>query len=210
MTRAEKIKRYIMLAIGLCIMAFGIAFSIKADLGTSPISSLPYVASLLCPLTVGQTTILLHCILIAFQIMLLRKQYELVQLMQLPVAFVFGYLNDFALWAIRDLSCHNYLQQWIFCVIGLILVAIGVSFEVTAGVVTLAGEGAILAICKVTDIPFPRMKIIFDVTLVGIAVVLSVLCLKALHGVREGTIAAAIFVGIISKGFNKILEKAGF
>ena len=44
---ASLVKRYIFLCIGLCIMAFGVAFSIEANLGTSPISSLPYVSSLL-------------------------------------------------------------------------------------------------------------------------------------------------------------------
>ena len=46
------IKRYLFLCAGLCIMAFGVAFSIEASLGTSPISSLPYVSSLLTPLSV--------------------------------------------------------------------------------------------------------------------------------------------------------------
>lgn len=48
-----QVKRYVLLCVGLTIMAFGVAFSIKAGLGTSPISSLPYVLSLLTPLTSG-------------------------------------------------------------------------------------------------------------------------------------------------------------
>jgi uncharacterized membrane protein YczE len=33
----EKTKRYLLLCVGLAIMAFGVAFSIKGGLGTSPI-----------------------------------------------------------------------------------------------------------------------------------------------------------------------------
>ena len=91
---ASLVKRYIFLCIGLCIMAFGVAISIEANLGTSPISSLPYVSSLLTPLSVGNTTILMHCVFILIQILILRKRYELIQLIQLPVAFIFGYLTD--------------------------------------------------------------------------------------------------------------------
>ena len=94
------VKRYLMLCMGLAVMAFGVAFSIKAGLGTSPISSLPYVLSRLIPFTVGTTTIMLHVTLILLQILLLRKRYELIQLMQLPVALVFGSLTDFAVWAL--------------------------------------------------------------------------------------------------------------
>lgn len=53
-------KRYFILLAGLTIMAFGVAFSIKASLGTSPISSVPYVISLFSPFTVGTATILMH------------------------------------------------------------------------------------------------------------------------------------------------------
>ena len=55
-----QVKRYVLLCVGLTIMAF----SIKAGLGTSPISSLPYVLSLLTPLTVGTATIAMHVVLI--------------------------------------------------------------------------------------------------------------------------------------------------
>ena len=204
---ASLVKRYLFLCVGLCIMAFGVAFSIEANLGTSPISSLPYVTSLLTPLSVGNTTILMHCVFILIQIMILRKRYEPVQLMQLPVAFLFGYLTDFAVWVLDKVTYKTYWQQWLLCVIGILLVAIGVSFEVTANVVTLAGEGVVLAICKVCPIKFGYMKVGFDVTLVVISCILSLVFLGGLHGVREGTIAAAIFVGLIAKEINRPLKK---
>ena len=130
------VKRYLMLCMGLAVMAFGVAFSIKAGLGTSPISSLPYVLSRLIPFTVGTTTIMLHVTLILLQILLLRKRYELIQLMQLPVALVFGSLTDFAVWALDGVSAGSYLEQWLLCAVGILLVGIGVSMEVTANVVT--------------------------------------------------------------------------
>lgn len=42
-------RAYLLLAAGLMITAFGIGFSIQGGLGTSPISSLPYVVSLITP-----------------------------------------------------------------------------------------------------------------------------------------------------------------
>ncbi|MCD8018305.1 MAG: DUF6198 family protein [Clostridiales bacterium] len=202
-------KRFLFLLVGLFIMAFGVALSIKAGLGTSPISSVPYVMSLFVPLTVGNITILMHCVFIFLQIVILRRQYELIQLLQLVVAVVFGYLTDFAVWVIRPISCDGYLMQWLLCLIGIALVAIGVSFEVVANVVTLAGEGLVLAICKVAPIKFGTMKVIFDVTLVAIACVLSFVFLHGLYGVREGTVAAAILVGTISRQINKPLGRFG-
>lgn len=205
---SELFKRYIIFAIGLMIMAFGVAFSIKAALGTSPISSVPYVISLFTNLTVGNVTIIMHCVFILLQMLILRKEYKLVQLIQLPVAFVFGYLTDFAIWCINGITVCFYWQQWIICAIGISMVALGVSFEVTAGVVTLAGEGVVLAICHVTRMKFGYLKVIFDISLVAVASLLSFYYLHRLEGIREGTLAAAIFVGLLAKRFNgSFIEK---
>ena len=202
------LKRYLLLLIGLSIMAFGVAFSIKASLGTSPISSVPYVISLFTPLTVGTATISMHCVFILLQILILRKNYHPIQLMQLPVAFFFGYLTDFGVWAVQGITCNTYWQQWIVCIIGILLVGLGVSLEVKAGVVVLAGEGVVLAICKVLPkVKFGYMKVGFDVTLVAIACVLSIVFTGRLQGVREGTGAAALLVGLIAKQLGKLLAR---
>lgn len=201
------IRRYLLLLAGLAIMAFGVAFSIKASLGTSPISSVPYVVSLFAPLTVGTATIIMHCVFILLQILILRKKYHPIQLMQLPVAFFFGYLTDFGVWAVQGITCDHYLQQWLVCLIGIFLVAVGVSLEVKAGVVVLAGEGVVLAICKVIPVKFGYMKVGFDVTLVAVACVLSFVFTGRLQGVREGTVAAALLVGLIAKQLGKMLSK---
>ncbi len=207
MKSSERIKRYLLLFISLWIMAFGIAFSIKANLGTSPISSFPYVLSLITPLTVGTVTILMHCVFILLQILILRRQYRLVQLMQLPVALVFGVMTDLTLWLVRGISYTAYWQQWILCLIGVALVGFGVRCEVTARVVTLAGEGLILAVVKVTSLPFSTMKIAFDVTLVTLACICSFVFLHGLYGVREGTLAAALLVGTVAKYLQPILRR---
>jgi uncharacterized membrane protein YczE len=156
--KTEYFKRYLFLVMGLFIMSFGVAFSIKANLGTSPISSVPYVTSLIVPITVGQATIVMHCVFILLQVLILGKRYRLIQLMQLPVAFAFGFMTDFAVWMLGGVTYSSYPMQWLLCATGIALVAAGVSMEVTANVVTLAGEGLVLAICKVAPVKFGDMK----------------------------------------------------
>lgn len=201
------LRRCLLLVAGLFIMAFGVAFSIKAGLGTSPISSLPYVLSLFTPLTVGTATIAMHVTLILLQILLLRRRYDPVQLLQLPVALVFGGLTDFSVWVLQGVTASNYAMQWVLCLAGILLVGVGVSFEVTASLVTLAGEGMVLAVCKVFPVSFGNVKIGFDVTLVVIASVLSFLFLGGLYGVREGTVAAAFCVGLIARQVNRPMRR---
>ena len=92
------------------------------------------------------------------------------------------------------------------CLAGVFLVGVGVALEVVAGVVTLAGEGFVLAVCRVTPFPFGNLKVAFDVLLVGVASLLSLLCLHGLYGVREGTLAAALGVGLIAKRLQPPLQ----
>nr|WP_304353159.1 DUF6198 family protein [Brachyspira innocens] len=88
------IERTIILLIGLYIMSLGIAFSIKASLGTSPISSVPYVTSCISGLSVGETTIIINLVFILTQILLLRKKYNPLQLFQIPALILFGIMID--------------------------------------------------------------------------------------------------------------------
>ena len=196
-------KRYLVLCVGLWIMSLGVSCSIKGALGTSPISSLPYAMSGFLPLTVGTCTIIMHVGFILLQILILRRQYDPMQLIQLPVALLFGYLTDFALWAVDWLQCTAYWQQWLVCLAGICLVAVGVSCEVIADAAVLAGEGVVLAVCKVAPIQFSAMKVIFDVTLVVSACVLSLTFTGEISGVREGTLAAALLVGTLTRQIRR-------
>lgn len=203
---ARSAKGWALFIPGLFVMAFGVAFSIKANLGTSPISSLPYTISVITPLSVGTATIVLHCVLIALQILILRKRYQLFQLLQLPIAILFGYLTDFSIAVTDGISYSSYWQQVILCIIGILLVGIGVWMEVRSKVITLAGEGLVLAICQVKPIKFGNMKVIFDVSLVVTSCILGLLFAGGIKGVREGTVAAAVCVGLITKLINRIFE----
>ena len=207
---AKTVKGWVVFVAGLFVMAFGVAFSIKADLGTSPISSLPYIISVITPLTVGNATIVLHCVLIALQIIILRKNYQIFQLLQLPIAILFGYLTDFSIAVTNHISCTTYGQKMLVCAIGIVLVGTGVWMEVRSKVITLAGEGLVLAICQVRPIKFGNMKVIFDVTLVVCSCILGLLFAGGIKGVREGTVAAAVCVGLITKLINRICAKLGF
>ena len=186
-------------------MALGVAFSISADLGTSPISSVPYTLSMATPLTVGVLTIMMHVVFIALQILMLRRKYNPLQLLQLPVAFIFGFMTDGAVYLLSDLSPDGYCQSILVCLIGIVLVAMGVSAEVASDTVPLAGEGLSLAIAAKSGIRFSSIKIAVDSSLVAISLVLSLIFLHSLGGVREGTVLAAILVGLASRQMNKAI-----
>ena len=148
----DPLRRLLFLCLGLIIMAFGVAFSIKAGLGTSPISSVPYVTSEISGLSVGTTTIIMNFFFVLIQIAILRRKYDWFQVLQFPAAILFGFTIDVAEWVIAPLPCWGYLQAWVYCALGIVLIALGVSVEVMANLVTTAGEGTIAAAILVGQI----------------------------------------------------------
>lgn len=202
-------ERLFLLCVGVVIAAFGVAFAIKAAIGTSPISSLPYVTSEMSGLTVGETTIIMNLMFVLIQIALLRKNYSWWQLLQFPVVCLFGVMIDVAELSIENLTCSAYWEQWLFCFIGILALAVGISMQVCAKLVPTPGEGLVLAICQVGHWRFGNIKVIFDVTLVAIATILSLSFLGGLDGVREGTVVAALLVGQITKKTNPMIMSVG-
>ena len=53
----ETLKRYLIFLVGLFVNSLGVSLITKVNLGTSPISSIPYVLSLNFPFTLGNFTI---------------------------------------------------------------------------------------------------------------------------------------------------------
>ncbi len=191
-------RRFFLLFIGLLAMALGVAVAVKSNLGVSPISSVPYVVSLITDFTIGELTIIMHFILMAFQLVLLRRRFPKVQLLQLPVGIAFGYMIDLFMFLLSGYAAQTYAERCGLCVFSLILLGFGVFCEVKADVAMLPGEGFVSALTTVTGIHFSRNKVIVDASLVAISVLISFVYCASLQGVREGTIAAAIAVGIIA------------
>jgi uncharacterized membrane protein YczE/cytidylate kinase len=206
MDRKDFLKRSAIFVLGLFIVALGVAFSVKANLGVSPVSCIPYIYSLGFPLTMGTLSIVMNGLLIVMQIVLKRRKYQLVQLVQFPVALIFGFFTDFTLFLVSGIDVTNYFSQLALCLFSCAVIAFGVFLEVKAKVTYLAGEGLALVIADTFHVEFGKAKIGVDSTLVVIGIISSFLLLGSLHGVREGTIAAALLVGAISRYYSKRLK----
>ncbi len=189
--------------IGLFLMTLGVAFSVKADLGTSPIASLPYVLSLITPLSMGLLTFLMQLSFTLIQIAILRQQFKKIELLQIPVAIVFGYFTNVTLSIVSSIEPSNYAMQWLFCLIGLVIVAFGTFLCVQSTFPMPAGGGLVKVLAQATTIDFGRMKIAFDVTLVVVSAIIALISFGELKSVREGTIFSAVFVGVCIRFFAK-------
>ena len=201
----NKLKRYVIFLIGLFLNSLGVSLITKASLGTSPISSIPYVLSLSFPFTLGNFTIFFSIFLILLQLLILRKNFKLEHVLQIPVSIIFGYFIDLTMLLFAWVNPQVYIMKIIYLLIGCLILGFGVYMEVLADVVMLPGESFVRAIVLTWKTNFGTTKICFDVSMSVIAAILSFVFTGRLNGVREGTIIAALLVGFIARVVGKKL-----
>lgn len=193
--------RWLLFLAGVAVMSLGIALTLHADLGTTPIST-PPAALAAWSMTVGQWTIIFNALLVVLQVVLLRRRFTLMGYLQFGVAIVFGLLCDLALHLTGFVAPEAYWEKWLLVILGTVIVACGVFLEVLPGLLYVPGEGLITAIVAVTGWDFGIVKQCFDWSLVIIAVVLSLILNGEIVGVREGTVFAAFAVGALVRVFH--------
>lgn len=205
---SEYAKRYGLFIISLFFSALGVAITKKGELGVSPISSVANVLSIQFPsLSLGNWLILWNCVLILGQILLLGKSFQWIQLLQIPLSFLFGWFTDFGVWLLSFFRVDAYPVRLAMIFIGTIVLAFGIALSVIANVIMNSGEAFVKALAEKCHRNFGDVKIAFDVGCVVLAVLLSLLFFHFhIVGTREGTIIATLCTGIVVKFFQKRLS----
>lgn len=199
MNTKEKVKRYIIFFVGLVINSFGISFITKANLGTSPISSVPYTLSLAFAPSLGIFTLYMSIVLILLQLILLQKKFPKEYFLQIPISLLFSVFIDCSMRLLKHMSPQSYVMKIVMLLIGCMILGFGVYLEMVANVVMLPGESFVNAVSKTFHTDFGKTKVAFDSTMTVMAAVLGFIMIHKLAGVREGTVIAAFFVGMTAR-----------
>lgn len=205
----DLIKRYTLFLVGLFIASMGVAFSTKAGLGTSPVSSVPYSVSLINGLlSFGGWLNLFSVMQILTQVAVLKGKCNYAEIaIQTVLAFVYGYLTNLSCSIISGIEVSTYPMQFVFMLLGCVILALGIWIQLKGAVAMLPGEAMNRAISSVTGKKYENVKIFFDILYIVISAVICLIFIGKLEGVREGSIIAAFAVGSIIKAFNHAYDK---
>ena len=207
MKKNKWIVRVIAYAIGLLILAFGVAFSVNSNLGVSPANSFPYVVSLILNTKMGNCVTVIFICYILLQILILRKDFQWINLSQILFSTLFGKFVDFAKLVLDGFCFPTYAGRLLMLAISVVLIAIGISMYMGAKLVNMPTEGLASAIAaKLPNKEFHQTKVMVDCASVGTALILSVCFLGGLQGIREGTIISAIVIGKVIPYANKVTK----
>lgn len=199
-------KRYLLFISGLFFVSLGISCIVKSMLGTAPISSAPYVLSLRYPVSLGGFTFIINMIFLLGQVIILRRQFQYIQLLQIPMTGIFGCFIDFTMLILSTVAPEMYMGRVFILLLGICIMALGIALEIIGDVVVLPGEGIVNAIATHWHFDFGNTKTCFDTSIVLFAGLLSLLYFGEIRGIREGTLASALITGSIAKFYIKHLS----
>lgn len=205
-TPAQFVIRVLIYCFALLLMALGVALSVNSNLGVSPVNSLPYVVSRIVNVQMGTCVTAIFCFYILLQIVILRKEFQIINLLQIVFSTIFGYFVDFAKMLVGDFAIPTYFGQLAMLAASIVVVALGVLMYMDVQLVPMPMEGLSVTLAKRLGKPFPTMKIIIDCLVVLLGVVLSLVFLGTLDGIREGTVITAIVVGKLIAVFKKFIS----
>ena len=201
-------KRVLVYCAGLFVMALGVSFSGKADLGMSPVNSIPYVLSeIFTSLSMGTWIIIIFSLYILIQFIILGRDLQPARILQLICTTLFGYFTDFTNFlaemflpdpaALPFPSALIYGVRLVYLLISMILIALGILLYLEPRLISLPGEGIMQVIAEKLHLPLHTVKMCFDITVSLIALAISLAYFRQFHGIREGTVIAAFGVGKI-------------
>ena len=195
-------------SLGLFILALGVAFSINANLGISPVSSWPITVHMAFGIGAGFSKAMFFVLCVLVQIIILRKDFEWIELTQIIFSFLFGIFLDAAIWIVGDFALPTYVGQLVMLGISILLISTGLAVYLEAGLIALPAEGIVLAIMKkYPRLTFQRIKVVKDCILVLFAIATTLIFMGQIHGVREGTVITALLVGRLTPPIRKVVAR---
>lgn len=139
---------------------------------------------------------------------ILRKNFQVIQLLQIPLSFLFGWFTDLGMWMVSFIPANVYPVRIAMVVAGIVILGFGISLSVIANVIMNSGEAFVKAVSGMINKEFGNVKIAFDVFCVILSLVLSLIFFDfTIVGTREGTILSAVLTGIVVKFFGNRMRE---
>jgi len=209
----KNILRLLLYLLGVATLAFGAVLAINSRLGVSPVNLIQISISHSTNLNLGVASFIFFIICICGQLFIYKKDFKLIQFLQILFAILFGNFLNFFNEAIR-LEGLSITMRIILCIISILLIGIGIFLTVTPKLVPLAPDGMAQAIAFKMKADFGKGKIVFDIIIVSTSFIFLFLSSAGFHDIGIGTILSMLLVGKvvleINRFFKEKLEKMLF
>jgi uncharacterized membrane protein YczE len=198
--------RIALYVVGLFFLAFGVSLSIKSGLGVSPVSSVPLVLGYVTGIEIGNMTIIIFCFYVIVQIVLLKKQFRWVNLLQIVCAVLFGKFVTLTCSILIGWNPTVYFERLLMVLGSTVVIALGMKLYLSTGIIPQAADGLVQTVSDKYGFALSNVKNCFDILSVLFSVSLSLIMTGKMIGIREGTVITALGVGRVLAGLNYFLK----
>ena len=204
----KRTRRFIVYAIGMFVLAFGLTLNTKADLGVSPIISVPYSISQITGYNFGDLTFVVYALFVVVQIVIhlnLKKNKKIMSdLLQLPLRLVFTrLLNIFSTYIP---TTQNLGIRFIVLAFAITCTGVGAAMSLSMQLVPNPGDGIVQALAERFNKSVGLTKNLFDCFNLCITLCISIFIAHQIVGVGIGTVIAVLGVGRVIALFHHIFE----
>lgn len=189
------IRKSIILVTMITLVGVGAALTLKAAIGVGAWDGLAATTAGIVGIEVGTVGIGFNFICIFIQIIVLKKKFKKMQLLQFPVSILVGVIINFMLYDIFSVfTLDDYFIRVIVLIVGDAVCAFSVGFVMVMNMVAFPLEGACLVVSDKFDKKFHVIRQLVDVFCIIIILTLVFVFNQPLS-VREGTIIGVLMFG---------------
>lgn len=194
--------------VGMFILAIGLTLNTKANLGVSPIISVPYSISQITGLNFGDLTFVVYAIFVVIQIIIhirLKNHKRIVSdILQLPLSLIFTrLLNIFSTYIP---TAQNLGIRFIVLTLAIICTGVGAAMSLSMQLVPNPGDGIVQSLAEGFNKSVGLTKNLFDCFNLCITLCISIFIAHQIVGVGIGTLIAVLGVGRVIALFHHIFE----
>lgn len=197
-----------MYVVGMFILALGLTLNTKANLGVSPIISVPYSISQITGLNFGDLTFVVYAIFVIVQIIIhirLKNHKRIASdILQLPLSLIFTRLLN--IFTVYIPTSQNLGISFIILTFAIICTGIGAAMSLSMQIVPNPGDGIVQALAERFDKSVGIAKNLFDCLNLSITLCISLFIAHQIVGVGIGTVIAVVGVGRVIALFHHIFE----
>lgn len=203
--------KFIALTICIIITATGASLALTVAVGVGAWDALSQSISTVLGMKVGTFSMILNISCVLIQIILLKKEFKAIQLIQIFVSVLAGLIINFMYYDVfSHFAVDNYFVRLILLVLSQIICAIGVSSLMIIDFISFPLESCCMVVSKRINKNFGLLRQFVDIASIIIALAIS-LIFRSDISVREGTVIGMLTFGpmlnLFMKTFTPVLRK---
>ena len=204
----NKTKRIIVYIVGLFILALGLTLNTKANLGVSPIISVPYSISQITGLNFGDLTFIEYVVFVFIQIWIhlseKNKTRIISDLLQLPLSLIFTrLLNIFSAYIPTS---DQFGVQLLILAMAIICTGVGAAMSLSMQFVPNPGDGIVQTLAGKFNKSVGLTKNMLDCLCLCVTLCIGLTFAHTILGIGIGTVIAVLGVGRVIALFHHVFE----